>query len=86
MDRGKCTTNSIEYIFLVAIVADAYDSTIVCSLHRQSCDDPRVLLIEMPSFVYMIHIDFDPHPMGSRVCVRVEETILNAATSSVQPD
>lgn len=70
----------------MAIVAGACDGPIVCSLHRQSCDDPRVLLIGVPSFVYIIHLDFDPHPMGSHVCVWVEETILNATIPSVQPD
>ena len=86
MGRGKCTTDSIEGVLVVAIVVYACDTIVVCSLRRQSHDNPRVLLIGEPSIVYNLHLDFDPIPMGLHVRVRVEGATLDATTSSVQPD
>jgi len=47
---------------------------------------PPSTCIGVPSVVYNLHLDFDPIPMGLYVRVRVEEAILDATTSSVQPD
>jgi len=84
--RGKCTTDSIEGVLVVAIVVYACDTIVVCSLRRQSHDNPRVLLIGVPLFVRNIHLDIDRTPMGLHVRVRVKRVILDATTSSVQPD